>query len=106
VCSAPALATGGEQDRNRTVGSDSAAGEPSGNRRFPREKGRVNGFVLAVFNEGEQDQGHRDRKASEEAKVVERWPWWVWAKKKKRTKKKKGDEADMRGERVFFKIIK
>jgi hypothetical protein len=27
-------------------------------------------------------------------------------KKKKRMKKKEGDEADVRGERVFFKIIK
>jgi hypothetical protein len=36
-------------------------------------------------------------------------PWWVWAKKKKKKKimnKNNGDEADVRGERVFFKIIK
>jgi hypothetical protein len=42
VCFALALAIRGEQDCNRTVGSDSAAGEPSGDQRFLREKGRVN----------------------------------------------------------------
>jgi hypothetical protein len=70
-----------------------------------------------------------EKKKRMKKKVAERWPWWsgrkrrtyghCWfgrnghggfgrkkKKKKKRMKKKEGDEADVRGERVFFKIIK
>ncbi len=46
-----------------------------------------------------QRGGHGGLGEEEELTAIVVWtklPWWVWAKKKKRTKKKKGDEADVR----------
>jgi len=61
VRAAAAVAGGGEQGGDWSFRRDSAAGEPSGERRVPREEGRVDGVVLAVHGEGEQAEGGEGR---------------------------------------------
>ena len=41
-------------------GGDSAAGEPVRERQPPGEEGRVDGAILAVLVEGEQDEGYSE----------------------------------------------
>ncbi|KAM1784070.1 hypothetical protein ACFX11_042329 [Malus domestica] len=54
-CPASPLANRREQSPNRTVGSYSAFGEPSKVWRLSWEEGRVDGFVLAMLDQREQD---------------------------------------------------
>ncbi|KAK6130805.1 hypothetical protein DH2020_035446 [Rehmannia glutinosa] len=57
VRAAKTLAGGGEQNRDRPIRRDPAARRFAGGRQFSREEGRVDGAVLAVLGEGEQDEG-------------------------------------------------
>jgi len=52
---AKTLAGGGEQGGDRVVRRDSTVGEPPGEWGVPREEGCIDGTVLAVHGEGEQD---------------------------------------------------
>jgi len=57
VRAAKTLAGGGEQGSDRAVRRDSTAGVPPGEWGVPREEGCIDGAVLVVHGEGEQDQG-------------------------------------------------
>ena len=65
----PIVSEGREQSRDRTIGSDSGAGGPPRRRRILGKERRLDGVVLSVLCEGQQDQIRlsRDHEASARA---------------------------------------